>query len=525
MENFQAVIILMFAAILLVGLSQKVKIPYPIGLVLGGVIIGFTPIQYEIYFDPNLILIIVLPPILYYAAFEISFREFRSNLQEILSLALGLVIFNTFVIGIIFHWIFPDLSLALAFAFGAIVSPPDAIAATSILKRFSINTKLLTILEGESLINDASALVLYKMAVVALLSGVFSVTEASIEFVTTVTGGIVVGVAMGYLLQNISRIYLQPVLGVVFSFTIPYVTYIIAIYLGVSGVLAVVVNGLIGSKILLRHHSSSRRIFGHVSWDIFTILLNCFVFILLGLQLQTLTFTMTWHQILIYMGDAFLITLAMIIVRMGWVYTKSTFTYFKLLRLYKNKSVNTQIFRESALVGWAGMRGIVSLTAALALPYTLPNGQPLEGRNEVVFIVFMVILLTLLIPGLTLAPLLRKLKIHHVSKRHQGFLVRKQLIEVARQTILHLHSIQKVSDEECRFLTSHFDLNSKLLEFTNSGLINSSDLEHAKSLVIKEQRKKLLQIWEEMEIDDKLLSQLEQELDLEEINMTRAELT
>ncbi len=524
MDSFQTFILLMFAAAILVGISQKIRIPYPIGLVLGGTALGFYPNQHGIYFDPNLILVVVLPPILYYAAFGISFREFTHNWREILSLALGLVAFTTFVIGVIFKWIFPEFPWALAFAFGAIVSPPDAIAATTILKRFAINTRLLTVLEGESLINDASAIVLYRMAVASLLSGAFSFSEGSIDFVKIVTGGIAVGFVLGYLTQRFSRRYLEPVVGVVFSFTIPYITYILADFLGVSGVLAVVVNGLMGSQILLRHPSSLRRIVGYATWDIFIILLNCFVFILIGLQLRTLTNVMTMKQMLLYTGYAFAITFAMIAVRMIWVYAKSGFSYLKALGKPNSFTLCPQILREAALVGWSGMRGIVSLTAALALPYTLPNGMPLDGRNEVIFITFVVILLTLLIPGLTLSSLIHWLKIHHQPEYHRALTVRKKLTKVAEETIHHLHTSKKINVSEFDFLTAYFNLQLRVLEITTSQEKELQNLESARRMVIQEQRRKLFELWERLEIDDKLLSQLEHELDLEETHMARAEL-
>jgi Na+/H+ antiporter len=524
MDSFQTFIVLMFAATILVGISQKLHIAYPIALVLAGAAIGFNPSVRAVSFDPNLILVIVLPPILYYAAFGISLREFKRNLQEILSLALGLVVFTTLVIGVIFKWIFPEFPWAIAFAFGAIVSPPDAIAATTILKRFAISTRLLTVLEGESLINDASAIVLYRLAVVALLSGTFSLSEASVHFVTTVSGGIVVGFILGYLIQSFSRRFLEPIVGVVFSFTIPYITYILADSLGFSGVLAVVVNGLMGSQVLLRHHSSLRRILGYAAWDIFIILMNCFVFILIGLQLRSLTTEMTMRQMLLYSAYAFAITCAMILVRMIWVYAKSSIHYLKAQKKPKAPTLCPQILREAALLGWSGMRGIVSLAAALALPYTLTNGMPLEGRSEVIFITFIVILLTLLIPGLTLSPLIRWLKIHQQTEHHDAHRVRKQLVVVAEETINQMHSIKQINDREYDFLTTYFNLQRNVLEITTSPHKKWQSLESARSMVIQEQRKKLVEIWERLEIDDKLLNQLEHELDLEETRMTRAEL-
>jgi len=522
MDNFQTFILLMFLASLLVSFSQKIHIPYPISLILGGAAIGFNSYLHPIFFDPNLILLIVLPPVLYYSAFGIFIREFKRNWREILSLALGLVLITTLIVGMLFKWLFPDLPWALAFAFGAIISPPDAIAATTILKRFSISNRLLTILEGESLVNDASALVLYRIAVVALVSGTFSFSEASVNFVKVVLGGVFVGAILGLSMQAFSRRYLEPVVGVVFSFTIPYITYILADVFGFSGVLAVVTNGLIGSQILLRHPSSLRRILGYAVWDIFVILLNCFVFILIGLQLRSLTSMMTYKQILTYSMYAFIIMTVMVIIRVLWVYAKNSIAYYQAKKHPESHAVCSRIVRESVVIAWAGMRGIVSLTAALALPYMLPNGMPLEGRNEVIFITFVVILLTLLIPGLTLPYLIQRLKIHHQPEYHLILKVKKQLMKVAEEALMRLHKQKKINETEFKFLKKYFNLQHRVYE--NIPKKQLEDLEEAKRIVVKEQRKKLFEIWDSLEIDDKLLLELEQELDITETHLARAEL-
>lgn len=516
MDAFQIFVLLMFAATILVGISQKIGMPYPIALILGGIAMGFNPYLYGIEFDPNLILVIVLPPILYYAAFGIPFREFKQNWTEILSLSLGLVIFTTLAIGILFKWIFPEQPWALAFVFGAIISPPDAIAATSILKRFAISSRLLTVLEAESMVNDAAAIVLYRIAVVALMTGTFSLKEAGFDFLQMASGGILLGIVSGYALQKFSRYYFTPVVGVVFSFTIPYITYISADLMGISGVLAVVVNGLIGSHNLLRHQSSLRRIIGYAVWDIFIILMNCFVFILIGLQLRNITERMTFQQMLVYTVYACVITLALIAVRMIWVYARSTISFIQALR-HQKAALCPQILRESALIGWSGMRGIVSLTVALALPYTLPNGMPLEGRNEIIFIVFIVILLTLIIPASTLSSLIQKLKIQPQAVHHNAGAVKIELNNVAERVIERLHTTRKISDEERDSLLTFFQLQFCLLEICSS-------IEISRSYVIQEQRKKLLELWERFEIDDRLLTQLEHELDLSEIHLARAEI-
>lgn len=517
---FQSLIFMMFIATILVGFAQKLKIPYPIALVMGGLTLSFIPSNVK-PFDPNLILLIVLPPILNYAAFGISLREFRKNWKEILSLALGLVAFTTLVVGILFKMLFPELSWAFAFAFGAIVSPPDAVAATTILKRFSISNRLLTIMEGESMVNDASAIVLFKIAVIALLSGNFSWGEAGLDFITIAAGGIGVGLLMGYFIQQFSKNYLDPVTGVVFSFTIPYATYLLADHFGFSGVLAVVTNGLVGSQVLLRHTSALRRILGFAAWDIFIILMNCFVFILIGIQLRAVTQILTLDEMIQYSFYAFIVTIVMIGVRMIWVYARSLLDYLKALRSKNRDTLCPQILREAAIIGWSGMSGIVSLAAALSLPYTLPDGEILIGRNEVIFMTFSVILMTLLIPGLTLPAFIKWLNIDPAEEGTDQKKVREELARTSQEVIHKLFKENKINEEELSFLKDHFNMQLKLLDVTHD---KSSHLDKAREFILKEQRKKLVEIWERLEIDDKLLTQLEHELDLQETHVARAEL-
>lgn len=525
MENLEIIFFLLPLTVLLVGFAQKLHVPYPIILILGGAAISFIPGIDDIYFDPSLVLMIFLPPILYYSAFGISFHEFQRQWGSILSLALVLVALTTLVIGIIFKWLFPQFPWALAFAFGAIVSPPDAIAVTSILKRFAINSRLITLLEGESLVNDASAIVIYKIAVVALLTGSLSFTEGSYAFFYVSLGGILIGAASGILFQMFSKHFLEPVLGVVFSFTIPYVTYIVADSFEVSGVLAVVVNGLIGARILHTHHSSLRRILGYAVWDILIILLNCLVFILIGLQVRTIAGKMDINQMITYTGYAFLIAFAMVVVRLLWVYGKAAISYLNALRHRDTAKHCPQIIQEAAIVGWAGMRGIVSLAVALSLPFAMPNGMPLEGRNEVVFITFVVILITLLIPGLTLPKLIGWLKLQSTTSQDSNeHKVRVVLAEHADEVIFfHLES-QMINQKEYRFLKSYFRAQHRALELAHEAESRQSNVEMVRRKIIHSQREKLMEIWKEHGIDDKLLSHLENELDMLETHIARAEL-
>lgn len=521
MTSLETFILLMAAAIILVGAAQKMRIPYPIALILGGAIISFIPYSKDISYDPQVILTIVLPPILYYGAFWTSFHEFQHNWREIFSLALGLVCLTTLVIGLLFKWLFPEYPWALAFAFGAIVSPPDATAVSAILKRFNISSRLLTVLEGESLVNDAGALILYKLAVAALLTGTFSWTEGSLEFIKTASGGLAVGFVFGLVIQMLSGRYLPPVVGVMFSFTIPYLTYILADRCGVSGVLAVVVNGLILSRFYVTRLASVRRILAVTPWDIFITLLNCFVFILIGLQLSTIMQKLPAEKLLLYSAYGLFFTFSMLAIRMIWIYYKHGVAYFRALRDPKLSATCPQILREGAILGWSGMRGIVSLTAVLALPFVHPDGTPIDGRDTVILITFVVLLLTLLIPGLTLPMLLKWLKIHHHSDAWTLHSHRKRLLDVVESEI---QAFAELNDQERAFLFNYFCSRHHVLEISSSKVERLRNLEAARRKVLEAQRQKLLAMLQNREIDDKLMKLLELEIDLEELLFVRAEI-
>lgn len=520
MDILQTISLLMTCAILMVGAAHKLKIPYPIALVVGGAFIGFIPGLNAISFNPNLMLTVILPPILYYAAYGISFRDFKKYWKEIFSLALGLVVATTLVVGVLFKWLFPELPWALAFAFGAIVSPPDAAAATAVLKRFDMGSRLSTILEGESLVNDASALVLYRLAVAALLSGTFSFADASLEFSKIVVGGIFIGVASGVVLQLFSKYCLEPIVGVLFSFIIPYITYLAADYFEFSGVLAVVVNGLIASRVIITHRSSLRRVLAFTTWDVVNILINCFVFILLGSQLHAIASRMSVEQMITYTGYGVLTAIVMVLVRIIWVYLKHSIFYIQVRNDPNQATVCKHILADDAILAWSGMRGIVSLIAVLALP----ESSSYAGRDTTIFIVFVVILISLLVPGLTLPILIRWLKIHHQPEGENAGIARKHLADAAEEEIKRLYAQHHLNGEERSFLSTYFHARHRILNISTSRDGHSHKLELARRLVLGKQRSLLLQIWSQENIDDKILTQLEREIDVEEVQSMRADI-
>lgn len=522
MDLLQSLAILMTCAIILVALALRLKIAYPIALVIGGSFLGLIPGIQPLNFDPTQLLLIVLPPILYYAAYNIPYKEFQNNIFEILGLALGLTALTTLLIGLLFKWLFPDLPWALAFAFGAIVSPPDAVAATAILRRFNIKTKLSAILEGESLVNDAMGLILYKFAVVALLSGTFSLQEASFEFLKGVFGGIVVGGLCGYLIHKFGSWFFDSVIAVVFSFLIPYITYMIADAFNFSGVIAVVVCGLIGSRMILTGFSSVTRVLGWASWDIVIILLNCFVFILIGSQMPHILSTFSGFEILKFFGYGLLLTASMIAIRFLWVFLREILSYVTGCRNMVDRTKTPM--KDAVLMSWCSMRGIVSLTAALALPYHMPDGSSLNGRETVIFLTFIVIFLTLVIPGLTLETLIKRMHIRKLPDLNDTVEVRKELIRVGMKEIRRLWEEKQIDRKQHYFLIRYFSVRHKVLELASKGRAGTGSLEEARIQVLRKKRERLIQMWEDNEISDPVFAALEHELDLEESYIVRADI-
>jgi CPA1 family monovalent cation:H+ antiporter len=337
-------------------------------------------------------------------------------------------------------------------------------------------------------------------------------------------GGAVLGATLGYIFQMFSKRYLDAVVGAFSSFLAPYITYILATAIGTSGVLAVVAGGIVSSRIIFRHQTPLRRMIGRVTWDMYVILLNCFIFVLIGSQLDEQTKHMSWHDVVRYTMYALVMTFILFIIRLLWACVKSAISFLRSWRDPKLASHLSQFLRDGVIIGWVGMRGIVSLTAALALPFTRSDGSPLEGRAEVIYMVFCVILFTLILPGLTLGKLISWLNLPAIIPSDATFETRKSLAQVALAEIKRLHSIKTVSDEEHILLYDYFNNRFRLWELITPENDSHKHLEAARKKVVQAQRTVLLEIWEQGHISDKILAQIEHELDAEESQTVRAEL-
>ncbi len=408
MHEIEIILGLLLVVAALAVVAKMLAIPYPILLVIGGLVLGFVPGLPHVELNPELVFVLFLPPILTSAAWYTSWRDFRFNLRPILLLAIGLVLVTTSAIAVVAHAVL-GLEWASGFVLGAIVSPPDAVAATAITQRLNVPRRLVTILEGESLINDATGLVAYRFAVAAVATGMFSFWSASLRFFVMVIGGVLIGLAMGWLIVKIHSWMDDSLVEITSTILMGFLTYILAERFGVSGVLAVVALGLYHRRKSPEVLSPSTRIQTIAVWEIIVFLLNGLIFILIGLQLPSILNEISEYSLATLIWYAVLISATAIIVRLLWVFPAAYIPRL-ISRQLRDRDPYPD-WRLLLLIGWTGMRGIVSLAAALALPLTTNNGAPFPHRDSIVFLTFGAILVTLVLQGLTLPALIGWLKI------------------------------------------------------------------------------------------------------------------
>jgi Na+/H+ antiporter len=406
-------------------LAQHLSIPYPIVLVLGGLAVGAIPGLPHIELNPNLVLVLFLPPLLYSAGIFADLRALRANLRPILLLSIGLVLVTTTVVALAAHAVI-GMSWALAFALGAIVAPTDPTAATSIMRSLSVPRQTVNVIEGESLVNDASALVIYRVAVSAAIGGTFSGSSAALKLVVAVVGGIAIGGAVGYVLLLIRRRIDDTTTQLTISLLSGYAAFVPADAVGASGVLAVVTTGLLVGWHAPTLISPQTRLESNGMWRILVFLLNATLFLLIGLQLPTILDGVASRSAGELLGYAALVCATVIGVRLVW-----TFTVVYIVRALDRRPqqrLRRQSWRVRLVAAWCGMRGAVSLAAALALPLETHAGTPLPDRNLIQFLTFALILVTIVGQGLTLPWLIRRLGIHDDGSAEEHEELRARLV-------------------------------------------------------------------------------------------------
>ena len=529
-ENLLLVLSLLFATSMLSILSNKLRISYPIFLVVSGLLIGFIPGIPLITLQPDLVFLVFLSPLLYAAAWNTSWKGFWLYKRPIILLAFGLVVFTSAVVAFTAHSMIPDFSLAMGFLLGGIVSPPDAIAASSVLQELHVPKRMQIVLEGESLINDASSLIVFRVALAAVITGQFAFSKAGVDFLLVTAMGILIGVAIAAILYVVHRFLpTTPSIDAALTLISPYIMYITAEHFHYSGVMAVVSGGLFLSFRSHEIFSYNSRIQVYSFWQTLTFLLNGLVFILIGLQLPSVVKGLGQYSIIDAVRYGIIISLLTIIIRIIWVYPGA------YLPRILSKGIRTRERRPSPkvvfLVGWSGMRGVVSLAAALSVPIAFSNGQLFPHRNLILFITFTVILFTLILQGLTLPLFIRALKIKDEEENieEQEPAVRLRLAMAALDHMQQQHEDALGDVEAYNRLKERYE---RMIQITNNKLTKEENTidtpgflpRYRRMLIeiIAVKREELNKIRHEGKYSDELLRSKEWELDLEEARLMQS---
>jgi monovalent cation/hydrogen antiporter len=521
-DDLVATALLVSVGALLVG-AYRIRVPYPILLVAGSALLALVPGVPDITLNPDAILVLALPPLLYSAAFFTSLRDLRANLQPVGLLAFGLVLFTTLIVGVVAHELV-GLDWNVAFVLGAIVSPTDPVAGTAIAGRLGAPKRYVTIVEGEAMLNDATGLIVYKYAVAAVATGSFSLSHAGGDFLLSAAGGIGIGIAIGWIVAQFRRRIEDPPTEIAISLLTPYIAYLPAEGFGVSAVLAAVTAGIYLGWNAPKLISPATRIQAYAFWETIVFALNCTLFVLVGLQLPGIVDAIAPNVPDGRLArDAALILATVILVRIAWVYP-ATYVPRVLSRRVREREPAPRP-ASVFLVAWTGMRGAVSLAAALAIPTSLDDGGSFPDRPLVIFLVYVVILGTLLLQGLTLPTLIRRLGIAGQSEAEAEDRARMLASEAAIVRIDELRTESWVRDDTATRMRGLYEFRLRRLEARldeeDDGVLEQQSLsfQRLRREALEAERGELLRLRAAGEIDEGIMRRLERDLDLEDVRL------
>ena len=539
MEHIELVVLGLLVAIAgLAVVARAVRVPYPILLVLGGLGLGLVPGMPEVELDPDLVLLIFLPPLLYAAAFFSNLRELRTNARPIGLLAIGLVVATMVVVAAVAHAVI-GLDWAVAFVLGAIVSPTDAVAPATILRRLRVPRRVVTVVEGENLTNDWTALVAYKFAVAAVVTGSFSLLEAGPLFLLSGVGGVAIGVAVGIVIAAVRRRLEDPLTEITISLLTGYAAYLPAEQLGASGVIAAVTAGVwLGWQASeLTTHTTRIQLAG--IWELLQFLLNAFLFVLVGLQLGTVLDSLSGRSTAELAGYGALVGAVVIVVRLVWVYLLTYLPRRLSARVRERDPLPRERgplpdFHEATLVAWSSMRGAVSLAAALAVPLETASGAAFPERDLIVFLAFCVILATLVGQGLTMPALIRALGVEDDGlDQDEELAARLEIAFAAIDRIEELEGEEWVHPDTVERTRGIFEYRRRRFSSRIDGAPpeegdgfdyegRAEAYERFMAHVIDAQRRALRTLRDEGRITDEVRRRVEYDLDLEEARISGA---
>jgi CPA1 family monovalent cation:H+ antiporter len=522
-EQTELILICLVVVALLAIVARKARVPYPILLTVGGGVLAFLPGLPMIHLEPELVFSLFLPPLIYPAAVYTSWRDFRANLRSILPLAIFLVLVTMTVTAWLLHAL-TGLPMAVGFVFGALISPPDAVAALAVTKDLRVPRKIIVILEGESLVNDATSFISFRFALAAVLTGTFSLGHATLQFLLVASGGIAVGLATGWLAIQVQRRLDDPPVQTMFSLLTPYVAYFAGEMLHVSGILAVVIAGIFYGWRAPRVLSGRMRLQAVPVWQMVTFILNGILFMLIGLQLPQVIRGLPAGAAVSVAKLSIAILLALVVVRFLWLFVA---TYLPRIFSRKFRRKNPAPWQQTALIAWTGMRGADSLAAALAIPFVLPNGTPFPGRDVILLLTFAVIFGTLVVQGLTLRPLVSWLRIEddHATEKEER-LARLRANEAALARIEDMGSSGEVRAQTVDRLRSEYadrirQLSKDTPHEEGVGRLYSKDFESLAREALETERDTVITLRNEDTINDEVLHRIEHDIDLAEARLQR----
>ena len=508
---------LLVAVAALATAARAIDIPYPIVLVIGGLVMGFLPGLPDVELAPELVLAIFLPPLLYSAAFFANLRDLRNDARAISLLAVALVLATMCTVAVVAHALIDGLPWAAAFALGAIVAPTDPLAATAIARRLGVPRRIVSVIEGESLINDGTALVAYRVAVGAAVGGSFSLLDAGIEFVLGAAGGVLIGLAVGWVIAAIRRRLDDVPVEITISLLSGYAAYLPAEAVHASGVIAAVTTGLVVGWHAPRISTARMRIQGTAVWENLVFLLNALLFVLIGLQLPLILDNLGGTSAATLFGQAVAVSATVIATRLVFL---NTFPYvIRALDRRPEQRARRQGWRARLIGGWSGMRGSVSLAAALALPTDFPQ------RDIVLFLTFSVIFATLVLQGLTLPMLIRR---HGVTddgaEDREELLARRAAVDAALAELDSLAEAEWTYDDTIERMRGAYRYRQSRLAARageaeeDDGDYESRSLRYQKVVrrVVSAQRAEIVRLRNSGAISNDVMHRLERELDLED---------
>ena len=522
MNHLEVVITGLLAAVVVLGaLAYRLNVPYPIMLVIGGAIFGFIPGLPEVRLEPDLVLTFFLPPLLYKSSIYANFGDFKTNLRGLTLRTVVLVIVTTSAVAVIAHLLIPGMPWATAFVLGAIVSPTDPVAAATIMRRLGAPRQLVSAVEGEGLFNDASALVAYRVALAATVAGGFSLADAGLRFVLGVIGGVAIGLAVGWLSGWVRSHVYDAQISVTISLLTGYAAFLPAEAIGASAVLATVTAGLYMGVRSPEVLDARPRLQGYFVWDIVDFLINAILFTLIGLQLHTIVGGLTDYSFGELALSALAVTGTVVAIRLGWFFSVP----YLILAVDRRPAERQRRLSVSSrlIMAWSGMRGSVSLAVALALPLTIDDGSAFPQRNLILFVTFVVIFFTLVVQGLTLPMLIRRLGIGDDNPdTEEALRARLVATKAALAQIDELAGEEWARDDTTQRMRRMYEYRAerfaaRLGKVDDDGYEDRSRAhQQMVRLVLQAQREALIDMRREGKLSNEAMNTILRELDLEE---------